>query len=1272
MLKTTTPTLVFLCIYFLLGVGLVSSQTTWNTGTANNGHIYTYFNTPVSYLFAVESCQSSSSYLVTISNFYEMQFVLTLIGNNEIWISSEQNNNGTHFSNFVYGTGPEMGGSIYDPNTDTSFTYSQWSPLTPTFTTVNSRLTVVVPSGRPHLFNNRDPTLNYGYVCESDGGNIPFIQSGSIPTTGGVLIISGLPASLNHSALSLVGNNINGVTLDITISNFITVSSTSVSVVIPAGTGGYYFTISDGGAYTSGALYFQYQPPKLRYIIPPPDLSQGSLTVSIVGSNFGGSTNLLDVQLSNGIACQSPSIQDTFEGYQMIICQVTGPLLDGFLPVFVKVDEVVTVSYRVPLYFAYNQMFYSLFRQSSTLAYAPTFLQNSQFNQMVPYMSILNDAELIGQVKSYSDPNTQLEFYQPIQIETLPHTFKITQGPNTGVIFDYGSGIDTSSIVDYTVPFFITVSDTPSLTSFNTTAFSYLCEFRQLNPPAFIGIQNILMNTNGGYVIINLNNYGVVSSVLSATCVTCPGNMGSLQLTRVNSGDPTAFLLTLPAGISGPYSFKVTIDSLTSQQSEFDYFPPAVTSVTPAKVTGGMATIFGGNFGQLSSDITINVPGKIITNINFVGSFIEFQITEGTGLITSKLQVGNKVTFFNFTYEAPSISSVLQNSQDTYVEITGSNFGFNLTQISVTYSDKPCTVFSIQDNFLRCYLPKYAQNGFFKISVNGISMTSDYGYNLTPFFSSVTKSAIPQGPVTISGFFWSTQSYDGTPLPPEIITAITDTNSRILNLTCTLNLFTSGPYQYQIQCMFLPFISTTFYQISVVYNTQSYVQNSGYQLAEITQATPIPQNQRGNVTVVGSNFGEIIDSVAIGGRACTSFQRVTSGKVLCDFDGLAPVSNPSIGLEVSIVFGDQNPKRNAFFYTKKIPCPGVTTPCSSHGTCNENNGQCTCESGYDAFDCSVQVPTPSTPPPKPVSTDNSTIIIGSNTTSSSSDDNESSQPSYNFKVGITHIRELTFSGDIVRVLSLVTDIKWVELKEFSENKTLYYRGIFPEKSSLVLEVYTTYYEEPSNYVFGGEDFHISRNSMKLLIHMFNYTFDKETNSLEVIYLSKTSNSISYDCETVQSIPNFGGGDTSDNQTIDWFEINSGGAIFKASFSRRMIVDNRYRLSKVIVLPSTDTLYQLSTASTNEEFNLYTAIVTPYFENDCYLDPNFAVLTTVDYQDKNGKTCNENDEFPRWKIATIVVCAGVGFISLIIILVYVFYQKSLNLRIKSLKFTKLFK
>ncbi|EFA82267.1 EGF-like domain-containing protein [Heterostelium album PN500] len=585
------------------------------------------------------------------------------------------------------------------------------------------------------------------------------------------------------------------------------------------------------------------------------------------------------------------------------------------------------------------------------------------------------------------------------------------------------------------------------------------------------------------------------------------------------------------------------------------------------------------------------------------------------GVVSSLGNVTTTSTSNYVAYLTPNLNSISPSSVPTsggIVVLTGSNLYNNESMIRVYFNGVSLPVtFKTPHTQVAVVIPPGAGFSTTYIRFNGINTGSvPFGYTAPLITNSSTIFAIG-GPITITGenfyidpaliFVWidgvNCDSVKILEVDQTISCISRPTNKNIVDIVVAANYSSSAPFSKAV---------------SEPKNPLVLVASQGQ------------KNRQTLITIFGNYFFGDNLTITIGGEKCDQPTFINSTTLTCLFAGNAPQPDIYQPLFVNVTSNDLSGGAFVFNYKQDKACEIVC----KHGTCDTETGTCRCEAGWTDMGCG----TPTTPGGKPTENNGTTV----------------NPANVNFTSAITHLREVGPTGLIIKTVPLSTII-WAR-----NNVTGEYTGTF-KNETVVIRMNVTIYENPTVVNFAGQDIYIQSNSSKFVVHLTNWTFSERLNDLQVIFLSKTDESIENGCKRIQ---------TESTSVDDQYQIVAGDSVLQAKFASYLFIDNRIVRSRRFVLGEEDPI-----VVENKKPGVYalaTAVVISYFEKDATFDPSFNSLLTSNYG--SGECKDDN-----WKMIVIIVCTVVPGVAIIAALsIYLRkrykkkqYLKDMNRKLKAL-------
>jgi large repetitive protein len=357
-------------------------------------------------------------------------------------------------------------------------------------------------------------------------------------------------------------------------------------------------------------------------------------------------------------------------------------------------------------------------------------------------------------VTDAGSPSNALQFsYLPPQITTVSPTVGPSQGGITITLTGTNFGLNPFVVIGGNIAAPILSSSHVQITCIlpagqggnrevrviaggQTSAAAYF----SYDPPVITTISQASGPTVGGTAIsIFGSNFG------NAPVVTFNG------VVVASTADPVfptgKLYITSPAGFGAGRKIIVTASGQASNGVDFDYYPPAPTTISPANgpTLGGVPiTVTGSNFGA-NPTITIGGVATAILAGSTDGSLV-FTLPVGKGANLDVKVVGQdgRASYaLPFSYNPPLISSVSPTTAPSeggaIITVNGSNFG---PSPSITIGGNAATVLTASHGQITCVLPAgQGSNREVRVAAgNQTSAAATFSY-APPFISGLSPSS---------------------------------------------------------------------------------------------------------------------------------------------------------------------------------------------------------------------------------------------------------------------------------------------------------------------------------------------------------------------------------------------------------------------------------------------------------------------------------------------------------------------------------------------------
>eukprot|EP01117_Protostelium_nocturnum_P011184 TRINITY_DN405_c0_g1_i6.p1 TRINITY_DN405_c0_g1~~TRINITY_DN405_c0_g1_i6.p1 ORF type:complete len:5778 (+),score=1958.70 TRINITY_DN405_c0_g1_i6:207-17540(+) len=517
---------------------------------------------------------------------------------------------------------------------------------------------------------------------------------GSTSTGGGDATFVGANFGTNTSLVKVTINNlpVNRV--------LVSTNHTTLTVSVPAGVGaGLSVSVTVNGQTVTGL--FSYSAPVILFTFSP-NTTLGGL-VSLVGSNFGNLQAFRDKKISvtyDGNAVTNFQLQ--VENSKITFNSPSGT---GVHAVQLNVGgQTTSTTFAFPAPSLLNVV------KSSPTSGSTVVLNGANFGPTPSDVQITIGGSSVY-ASSISPDQTQLSFTSPSG-----------SGANLTLTLSI-QGLSVNGLFNYLAPTISSVN--------NGTA----------------------VNNNGGSVTLQGSNFG---NVANAVVVTINGNATPA---KVLSADHNEIVVAFPGGVGASQSIKVNVSGQAAT-SAFAYASPVISDVSGTVGTeGGSAYLTATGLGSDLSKVVVTLNGSVLSGLSFLDAEktqLSFQVPQGTGAnLPLKVTVAGQTASSVLSYSAPQVSNTEGSTSTSggLLSVTGSNFGSDAGQITVTVGGVPATDVQVvkPNTDISFKVPSgTGANQELKITVNGQSVVSSYSY-AAPVVSSVNSVPTQGGRITLTG-----------------------------------------------------------------------------------------------------------------------------------------------------------------------------------------------------------------------------------------------------------------------------------------------------------------------------------------------------------------------------------------------------------------------------------------------------------------------------------------------------------------------------------------
>ncbi|EAL65082.1 EGF-like domain-containing protein [Dictyostelium discoideum AX4] len=762
----------------------------------------------------------------------------------------------------------------------------------------------------------------------------------------------------------------------------------------------------------------------------------------------------------------------------------------------------------------------------------------------------------------------------------------------------------------------------------------------------FINVSDIYQDKT--HIIIE----GTLFDQLEKSKIAVSNGSTFLETVNVEPSKISVSLINLPSYSTGTFAFYYNNGFIGYLYYLPNRFTPYISSVSPFIINNNEDMLIKGVFFDEGSIFHIIPVDQQFTSIPYEINGPSTAIIKGESL--KSIGISGRATIY---YNSSTLG--ISNKIDigfTLPTIIRVSYDFNLQQLFIignfldsyglttTLDINGCAITNVPllPNFQNSTLlifnnPKLIFDYcVFKCSN---SYSSPYLINVNPVLIKIDKTIERKGGnIYFSGNYLTEYTLKGG----KIYDISIESQDKSFNYPCKdiKQIQYIGNQNYLMSCFIDQYFDFQFnLKLNGTFITESLLSVS-YQPITINSISSTFYGTPDKVTIVGNSFCTQ-PYITIGGSNCLNPVTKISlnnqyDQIVCDFK--SDVKGINITHTVNILCEQINSYSfDAFLYKLPIPCPtggSLNKECFGNGVCNENSRSCTCNKGFAGFDCSITQSNPSTPPIPKVN-DTITIIETSGN---------------KFDIGIVQIREITFNNIVEKTFNL-TNLKWNLQDQQSEFQFIYNTSINTDSKNstnieTIIKVQISINNnsiESQQYDFLGDIITILPNSVKYQVEIQNWSFNNNLNSIQLIILSQSnSKSNCNDNSGTTNIFKYG------EDSIRTLELTlSNGQTLVGTFSNRMKVDDRVIRTKIELL-SNDKLNGIPLINRASN-NIVSVLTINNFKKNVIIDPSFGLLISNDIN--TNDSCND---FPKWKIAVIVVCGAVG-LSILFIVSFFLYK-----------------
>ncbi|EFA82309.1 immunoglobulin E-set domain-containing protein [Heterostelium album PN500] len=294
--------------------------------------------------------------------------------------------------------------------------------------------------------------------------------------------------------------------------------------------------------------------------------------------------------------------------------------------------------------------------------------------------------------------------------------------------------------------------------------------------------------------------------------------------------------------------------------------------------------LYESNTNSAGTEINFNVGQNITSLFSGQNIPISFRI-RGTNILSYNIYV-YKTIFFSF--QGPTISSVVFNRETNQITMTGTNFGVNGIPLTLTSNGGNLQPTHLIDNTVivsKVNAQNYSFSGDFQYVLNVGSPnpnSATYTQQIYPVVTSVTSTSSSGGTISIYGYILNLFKPNAT---------ISQVSILVGGYTCTV-LTLNDPTNSFIECL-MPAITSGSknYNLSVVVNINGKHSNSDILFsADLSNVQEVSQDG-GNTIIIGSSFGNDTKSIVLHFNGSTPMSPISVSDSMLTFK--FPTNTPS-------------------------------------------------------------------------------------------------------------------------------------------------------------------------------------------------------------------------------------------------------------------------------------------------------------------------------------------------------------------------------------------
>ncbi|KAM9960139.1 hypothetical protein ACTFIW_009264 [Dictyostelium discoideum] len=386
----------------------------------------------------------------------------------------------------------------------------------------------------------------------------------------------------------------------------------------------------------------------------------------------------------------------------------------------------------------------------------------------------------------------------------------------------------------------------------------------------------------------------------------------------------------------------------------------------------------------------------------------------------------------------------------------------------------------------------------------------------------------------------------------------------------------------------------------------------------------VPTTPNG-ISSFSGNFGDKHTnlSITIGNLPCDPIILISTNIITCKEpigSGTKLAIITQNGVNASIIYN---------YYQANKQCP---SNCSNHGICNNQTGECKCNSLYKGFDCSILIDNGGGGPPT-----NSTVNENTGGTDISNQDTQ-------FKIYFKSLVEVDFNGNPIIEYKLLDN--WKSIKTNDKFKYKLTQKLNNTQCEVISNIEEIQQIDGKQFTFANLNFRLDQGSIKFSLNIVNYTYQNNLNTLRLDLVSSVEQ-INYkdnECNEKETSIDTNNNNNNNLSSFNYIKISKNNKILNGRFINKVVSDGKVTF--------------LSTTIKNDSNSIIISLNLPHCTNECIIDPDFSLLVDM----KSYESCSNENKREAWFLPVVIVIPTI-FLALLVILIFIIYKRSTVLKVQ---------